>query len=181
MRPNLSHYYTAHRWADLRSYCSSLSSSCGFHANLLLSHIVAALFALFMLLGARQIILMYSLARPRRLMASMPLYGIIVIHCGIMPTSLIAASCQLYCCISSSCDFHVVLYLYSGIRCHSHTPVELYCYVMQYKTIQGLSCGITADLDCGIIPTLLAALLLTRFVVSQDDLRHHCPLEGSFL
>jgi hypothetical protein len=36
----------------------------------------------------------------------------------------------------------------------------------QYETIQGLSCGITADFDCGIMPTLLAALLPTRFVVS---------------
>jgi hypothetical protein len=37
-------------------------------------------------------------------MASMPLYDIIVIQCGIVPTSLIAASCQLYCCMISSCD-----------------------------------------------------------------------------
>jgi hypothetical protein len=143
-----------------RSYITLLilSSSCGFHANLLLSHIVAALFALFILLGARQIILMYSLARPRRLMASMPLYDIIVIHCGIMPTSLIAASCQLYCCISSSCNFHIVLYLYSGIRCHSHTPVGLYCYessIRPYKVFLAAS-----------LPTLIAALLPTRFVVS---------------
>jgi hypothetical protein len=28
----------------------------------------------------------------------------------------------------SSCDFHFVLYLYSGIRCHFHTPVGLCCY-----------------------------------------------------
>jgi hypothetical protein len=33
MRPNLSQYYTAHRWAVLILYCSSLSS-CDFHAGL---------------------------------------------------------------------------------------------------------------------------------------------------
>jgi hypothetical protein len=32
----------------------------------------------------------------------------------------------------------------------------------QYETIQGLSCGITADFDCGFMPTLL---------------RHHCLLD----
>jgi hypothetical protein len=133
-----------------------LSSSCGFHANLLLSHIVAALFALFILLGAHQIILMCSLARPRRMMASMPLYDIFVVHCGIMPTSLIAASCRLYCCISSSCDFHIVLYLYSGIRCHSHTPVGLYCYessMRPYKVFLAASCRLYLRHYCRLYPS----------------------------
>jgi hypothetical protein len=54
----------------------------------------------------------------------------------------------------SSCDFNVVLYLYSGIMSLPHS-----CGIMllwkQYETIQGLSFGITADFDCGIMPTLL--------------------------
>jgi hypothetical protein len=78
---------------QLRLPCSSWSSYC----NIL----YPCSFYLFM--GAHQIILMCSLARPRRLMASIPLYDIIVIQCGIVPTSLIAASCQLYCCMISSC------------------------------------------------------------------------------
>jgi hypothetical protein len=114
-------------------------------------------------MGAHQIILMCSLARPRRLMASMPLYDIIVIHCGIVPTSLIAASCRLYCCMSSSCDFHIVLYLYySGIRCHSHTPVGLYCYessMRPYKVFLAAS-----------LPTLIAGRLYSR---------HYCRLDSS--
>jgi hypothetical protein len=138
-----------------------LSSSRGFQANLILSHIVAALFALFILLGARHIIMMCSMARPRRLMASMLLYDIIVIHCGIMRTSLIAASCQLCCCISSSCDFHIVLYLYSDIRCLSHTPVGLYCYESSMRTYK----------------VFLAASLLTLIAASfRLYLRHYCRL-----
>jgi hypothetical protein len=38
-------------------------------------------------------------------------------------------------------------------------PLPHSCGIMliwkQYETIQGLSCGITADFDCGIMPTLL--------------------------
>jgi hypothetical protein len=115
-------------------------------------------------MGARQIILMCSLARPRRLMASMPLDDIIVIHCGIVPTSLIAASCRLYCYMSSSCDFHIVLYLYSGIRCHFHTPVGLCCYessMRQYKVFLAAS-----------LPTLIAASC-------RLCLRHYCRLDSS--
>jgi hypothetical protein len=115
-------------------------------------------------MGARQIILMCSLARPRRLMASMPLYDIIVIHCGIVPTSLIAASCRLYRCMSSSCNFHIVLYLYSGIRCHhSHTPVGLCCFessMRPYKVFLAAS-----------LPTLIAASCLLY-------LRHYCRLNS---
>jgi hypothetical protein len=115
-------------------------------------------------MGARQIILMCSLARPRRLMASMPLCDIIVIHCGIVPTSLIAASCRLYCCMSSSCAFHIVLYLYSGTRCHSQTPVLLCCYessMRPYKIFLAAS-----------LPTLIAASC-------RLYLRHYCRLNLS--
>jgi hypothetical protein len=251
MRPNLSQYYTAHRWAVLVLYCSSLSS-CGFHVHhgaVIVTFFIHALYFIY-LNGSSPNLLLCILARPRPLMASMPLYDIIIIHYGIVQTSLITASCQLYSFMSSSCDFHNVLYLYSGIWCHSHTPVGLCCYegsmrpykvflaaslptliaascrlylrhycrldssshrttcgitadlsdlytahlwavatsmssyifivasmplphscgIMlpwkQYETIQGLSCGITTDFDCGIMPTLLAALLPTRFVVS---------------
>jgi hypothetical protein len=107
---------------------------------------------------------MCSLARPWRLMASMPLYDIIVIHCGIVPTSLIAASCRLDCCMSSSCDFHIVLYLYSGIRYHSHTPVGLCCYessMRPYKVFLAAA-----------LPTLIAASC-------QLYLRHYCRLNSS--
>jgi hypothetical protein len=38
-------------------------------------------------------------------------------------------------------------------------PLPLYCGILllakQHETIQGLSCGITAGFDCGIMPTLL--------------------------
>jgi hypothetical protein len=115
-------------------------------------------------MGAHQIILMCSLARPRNFMASMPLYDIIVIHCGIVPTSLITASCRLYCCMSSSCNIHIVLYLYSGIRCHSHTPVGLCCYessMRPYKVFLAAS-----------LPTLIAASC-------QLYLRHYCRLDSS--
>jgi hypothetical protein len=115
-------------------------------------------------MGARQIILTCSLARPRRLMAFMPLYDIIVIHCSIMPTSLIAASCRLYCCMSSSRAFHIVLYLYSGIRCHSHTPVRLCCYESSMRPYK----------------VFLAASLPTLIVAScRLYLRHYCRLDSS--
>jgi hypothetical protein len=55
-----------------RAIFSHLWDLCSFVADLLLSHSQAALFTLFILTGARQIILMYSLARPRRLLASLP-------------------------------------------------------------------------------------------------------------
>jgi hypothetical protein len=49
-------------------------------------------------------------------------------------------------------------------------PLPHSCGIMlpwkQYETLQDLSCSITANFDCGIMPTLLAALLPTRFVIS---------------
>jgi hypothetical protein len=105
--------------------------------------------------------------------ASMPLHDIIVIHCGIVPTSLIAASCRLFCCMSSSCDFHIVLFLYtSGIRCHSHTPVRLCCYessMRPYKVFLVASCWLwlrhhcrlnssSGRMTCGIIAVLKCRL-----------------------
>jgi hypothetical protein len=57
----------------------------------------------------------------------------------------------------SSCDFHIVLYLYSGIRCHSHTPVWLSCYESSVR-------------PC--MPTLIAASC-------RLYLRHHCRLNSS--
>jgi hypothetical protein len=56
----------------------------------------------------------------------------------------------------SSCNFHVVLYLYSCIRCHSHTPVGLCCYessMRPHKVFLATSC--------------------------QLYLRHHCQLDSS--
>jgi hypothetical protein len=59
----------------------------------------------------------------------------------------------LYCSSLSSGDFHVDLYIVASL------PLPLYCEILllakQHKTIQGLSCGITADFDCGIMPILL--------------------------
>jgi hypothetical protein len=79
------------------------------------------------------------------------------LSCGIMPTLLAALirrligrlEWSLYCSSMSSCDFHVVLYLYSGIWCQFHTPVGL-CYyessMRPYKVFLAAS-----------LPTLIAA------------------------
>jgi hypothetical protein len=138
-------------------------------------------------MGARQIILMCSLARPRRLMASMPLYDIIVIHCGIVPTSLIAASCQLYCCMSSSCDFHVVLYLYSGIDAtstllwgyaamkavwdHTRSFLRHHCQLW-LRHHAGFTCGITA----GSIRRLIGRLAWSLYCSSMSSCDFHVVL-----
>jgi hypothetical protein len=66
--------------------------------------------------------------------------------------------------MSSSCDFHIVLYRYSGIRCHFHTPVGLCCYessMRPYKVFLAVS-----------LPTLIAASC-------RLYLRHYCRLDLS--
>jgi hypothetical protein len=79
----------------------------------------------------------------------------------------------LYC--SSMSSSHIILLIIEQLQlpCRlilASLPLPLYCGILllakQYETIQGLSCSITADFDCGIMPTLLAALLPTRLVVS---------------
>jgi hypothetical protein len=62
---------------------------------------------------------------------------LLVLYCSSI------AVLSLYCSSMSSCDFHVVFYLYSGIRCHSHTPVGLCCYessMRPYKVFLAASC-----------------------------------------
>jgi hypothetical protein len=86
---------------------------------------------------------------------------LLVLYCSPL------AVLSLYCSSMSSCDFHVdlysgilatpiilwdlaadvVLYLYSGIRCHFHTPVGLCCYESSMRQV-----FLAASL-----PTLIAA------------------------
>jgi hypothetical protein len=77
---------------------------------------------------------------------------------------------SLYCSSMSSCDFHVVLYLYSGIWCHFHTPVGLCCYessMRPYKVFLAAS-----------LPTLIAALI-RRLIVGQLAWSLYCSSMSS--
>jgi hypothetical protein len=47
---------------------------------------------------------------------------LLVLYCSRL------AVLSIYCSLMSSCGFHAILYIYSGIRCHSHNPVGLCFY-----------------------------------------------------
>jgi hypothetical protein len=115
-------------------------------------------------MGAHQIILMCSLARHRRLMASVPLYDITVIHCSIVPTSLIVASCRLYswshrttCSITANLSD-----LYTAHQWAVATSILSYIFI------------VSSDAT----PTLLwdYAAMKAVWDHTRSFLRHHCRL-----
>jgi hypothetical protein len=81
-----------------------------------------------------------------------------------LPCRLLVLYCSPLAVLSLYCyDFHIVLYLYSGIRCHSHTPVGLYCYESSIRPYK----------------VFLAASLPTWIVAScRLYLRHYCRLDS---
>jgi hypothetical protein len=148
---------TAHRWAVLILYCSSMSS-CNFHVVLYLYSGIDATSTLLWDYAAMKAVWDHTRSFWRH-------------HCRLDSSSYMTA-CGITANLSDLYTAHwwaVATSMSSCIFIVASIPLPHSCGIMllwkQYETIQGLSCGITADFDCGIMPTLLAALLPTRFVV----------------
>jgi hypothetical protein len=130
MRPNLSQYYTAHRWAVLVLYCSSLSS-CYFH---------------FWGVTWKRVWWLHDLRFFRHVTR---MYHTFWDHTRSFLRHHCRLEWSLYCSSLSSCDLNVVLYLYSG---KFATSTLLWDYAAMKAVWDHTRSFLRhhADFDCGI-------------------------------